>query len=612
MHGYSRDELVNASPAMFIPPESMGHLEDFTTAVSRGERFHAEMAALRKGGERFLADVQGVPIEYGGTPHMLAIVRDITRRKEQEQALLDNEDRLRATVESALDCIIAMDVDGNISEFNPAAEQVFGYLRADVLGRPLSELIIPPRFREAHLRGMERLKQYGDSRNRGKRIEVVAMRADGTEFPAELAIDVANGATGQIFIGYLRDITERKNAESERNRLESQLRQAQKMEAIGHLTGGVAHDFNNILTSVMGYIIMAQERAEELADDKQLRYLSRAQRAGQRARDLIQQMLTFSRGQRGEPRPIALSPLLKECIKLLEPAMPASIEYTCSFANRLPNVLIDPLHVEQILMNLCINARDAMDGHGVLTVTLQQHRCDDCVCASCQQSIGGDYVELTVQDTGHGIPPNVLERMFEPFFSTKDVGRGSGMGLATVHGIVHEYGGHILVDSVPGKYTCFRVLLPPLQQPSDTDSTDSDFADAQDRKAHLPQCTVLIVDDEQAVTEFMQDRLEQWGLSVVIINDPLEAMRYLAGADHGIDMIILDQTMPKMTGLELAARLQEHGTAPPIVLYTGYSQEVSEETLDGAGIHALLKKPVDQNELLGILRATLSPEPGSL
>ncbi len=235
----------------------------------------------------------------------------------------------------------------------------------------LGIIIIPERLREAHAAGMHRYLETGERHYLGRRVEMTAMRSDGSEFPVELAIEVAEGPEGRIFIGYLRDITERWRSVEDRIRLESQLRQAQKMEAIGQLTGGIAHDFNNMLTSIMGYLTMARERTEHYGDARLAKYLDRAERSGQRARDLIAQMLTFSRGQRGEPRALQLGPHLAEAMRLLTSILPSSVEIRSEFARKIPCVQLDPLHVEQVLMNLCINARDAMEGKGTLTLALQ-------------------------------------------------------------------------------------------------------------------------------------------------------------------------------------------------------------------------------------------------
>lgn len=525
-------------------------------------------------------------------------------RSEKEQELHKSEDRLRATVEAAIDCIIAMDRDGRVIEFNPAAEQCFGYRKDEIIGKPLADMIIPPRMRDAHTRGMSGYRATGMGAFLGKRVEVSAMRADGGEFPAELAIDVAQGAEGEIFIGYLRDITERREAEEQRQQLEKQLRQAQKMEAIGQLTGGIAHDFNNILTAMTGYVVLAGERAETLIDGKLSRYLDRAQRSGERARDLIQQMLTFSRGQHGEPRPVSPEALIQEWVGLLETTLPSSVEIRTELEPRVAEVLIDPLQLEQVLMNLCINARDAMEGHGTLTVSLRSMTLDDGVCASCRQPVAGEFIEIAVRDTGPGIPAEVQERMFEPFFSTKAVGHGSGMGLSMVHGIIHDHGGHLLLDSRPGEGAAVSILLAPLSA-GEKGKEPGDIADMRaDRQGITGR--VLLVDDEPAVGEFMQDLLEDWGLTVSAFNSSVDACMKFSEDPDRYDLVILDQTMPRMTGMEVAQQLLKLRPGLSVILYTGYSDEISEEQVLGAGIRALVNKPVDTRRLHDLIRRLLS------
>ena len=525
-------------------------------------------------------------------------------RGEKERELSDSEDRLRATVESALDCIIAMDDAGRVLGFNPAAEQCFGYRKQDILGRNLAELVIPERFREGHQRGMDQFHLSRQGKFLGKRVDVTAMRADGSEFPAELAIDVARSAGRDIFIAYLRDITERRNAEEERTRLEAQLRQAQKMEAIGHLTGGIAHDFNNILTSMLGYVDMAAERVKGLGDDKLSKYLGRARQSGQRAHDLIKQMLTFSRGERGEPRQVALAPLIKEWIKLVKSTLPSSVEIRTEFDPAVRDAMLDPVQVEQVLMNLCINARDAMRGHGRITISLRPRLCTRCECASCRQPVEGEFIELAVRDTGEGVSDAVRERMFEPFFSTKGVGRGSGMGLAMVHGIVHEYGGHLVVDSRPGEGATIRVMIRPMDGAAE--AANSEVQPAREVLHQGLQGRVLVVDDEPSVGEFMQDLLEDWGLTVTTYNASVEAAQQFANDPDAYDLVILDQTMPRMTGLELAGHLLKLRPDLPVLLYTGYSAEISEQIARDAGIRALVRKPVDPAALRELIEGLLS------
>ncbi|WP_455200275.1 hybrid sensor histidine kinase/response regulator [Kaarinaea lacus] len=605
MHGYTRDEALHLRPLDFVPRESHEVYKQFISTVGKNQPFHTVANGLRKDGSRYLADVRGVQMDYQGSPHMLAILRDVTEQVEHENALRKSEDRLRSTINAAMDCIIGIDPDGNVLEFNPAAEETFGFAKSEIVGKPMADLIIPDHYREQHSIAMNSRKQAVETKNLAKRMEVTAMRADGSEFPVELSIDVAQGAEGKMFIGYLRDITERKQAEEQRLRLEAQLRQSQKMEAIGHLSGGIAHDFNNILTGVMGYIVLALEKSEQYGDEKIAKYLTRSLRSGQKARDLIQQMLTFSRGQRGEPKPLVLTPIVKESIKLLESTLPSTIEIKTDCDYQLPQVNVDPVHIEQIIMNLCINARDAMQSSGKLTISAKQQHCSNCICSSCQQSIEGDFIELVVSDTGVGIQKDEISRIFEPFYSTKEVGKGSGMGLSTVHGIVHEYGGHIGVESNPGRGTSFHIFIPPIKHETDStgDDTEDNMPGNSTRKTLHGR--VLLVDDELSVSEFMEDMLEEWGIDVYTFTNSLKAKEFVEANPEAFDLIILDQTMPGLTGIELARHVVGVNPHVPIILYTGYSEEIAKSDIEILGIQALVKKPIDVEDFYQLTKSVL-------
>jgi signal transduction histidine kinase/CheY-like chemotaxis protein len=401
---------------------------------------------------------------------------------------------------------------------------------------------------------------------------------------------------------------ERRHAEAARGRLESQLRQAQKMEAIGHLTGGIAHDFNNILTGVMGYLVMAGEWQEEHGDERLRRYLDRARNSVQRARDLIQQMLTFSRGQHGEPRPVALAAVVGESLGLLRSTLPSSLELTLEREADLPEVMADPVHVEQVLMNLCINARDAMQGSGRLDITLRGvSLASGAVCASCRKPLHGGYVELAVRDSGPGIRPEVAERMFEPFFSTKGVGKGSGMGLSTVHGIVHDGGGHILLDTENGRGATFRLLLPPLAPaPAAVREPGEGAAPLRAARRAPLRGTVLLVDDDPDVREFMGERMASWGLEVSVCPNAVAALDHFMDVEAPFDLVVVDQTMPKMTGTEFAALVLERFPGLPVVLYTGYSEDLTEAQAQALGIRALVRKPIDDAAFHALLEASLT------
>ena len=516
-------------------------------------------------------------------------------RLRSEDAQRASEASYRAIFEASADAIFVHDIDtGAIVDVNPTACRVYGYEYEEMLGLGVDDLSsgIPPYTLHEALKYIARVKA-----GRPQRLEWHRRNKDGSLHWDEVLLQRATIGGVERLVAFTRDITQRKEAEEARAQLEAQLRQAQKMEAIGQLTGGIAHDFNNILTGVMGYIMLAQERAMEHGDPRLTRYLERAQRSGQRARDLIQQMLTFSRGQRGEPRPFHLAPLVRETVKLLGATLPSSIEISTELDPSTPAAMLDPVQVEQVLMNLCINARDAMQGSGQLRVRLGTMTSGVATCASCRKPVAGDFLELEVGDDGPGIAPEIQERMFEPFFSTKEVGKGSGMGLATVHGIVHEHGGHVLVDSRAGAGTRFRILFPPQEQ--GTEACAETLA-AGIRRTTNPALSghVLVVDDDEVAGGFMGDLLETWGLTASVLHDSREALQVFVTDPGRFDLAILDQTMPHMKGLELARALRERRRDFPVILYTGYREGITPAELDAAGIRALIRKPVDTDELL--------------
>ncbi|HEU4923990.1 MAG TPA: ATP-binding protein, partial [Burkholderiales bacterium] len=353
-------------------------------------------------------------------------------------------------------------------------------------------------------------------------------------------------------------------------------------------------------TSIQGYAQLAGERPAAATDAKLASHLDHLELACNRARELIQQMLVFSRGRRGAARAVALAPLVRQAIRLLRSSLPATLEIVPEFSADLPAAVLDPVQAEQILMNLCINARDAMQGRGSVQVGLSRVTLEGAVCASCRAAAAGEFVELSVADAGPGIAPEAMERMFEPFFSTKETGRGTGMGLAIVHGIVHEHGGHIFVESSAAGAR-FRIVFPAVAA--------QDAAEAAPRRrgvAPAPQLKgrVLLVDDEQMVARFMRELLQGWGLQVRALNSATEARQVFARAPQDVDLLLTDYTMPRMTGLDLAQALRAVRPDLPVILYSGYTDAIPESELGGAAVE-LVQKPIDPDALLAALRKHL-------
>lgn len=524
------------------------------------------------------------------------------RRISAEDELKASEERYRSIFNASVDGLGLLSPEGRIIDVNAAMEALYGYDRSEMIGEKALRFARGP-SRENAARFLETVR----SENYATMVDK-AYRRDGSEFYIEPRGVTVNYRGRPHILAIIRDVTERTLAERERTELEAQLRQAQKMEALGHLTGGVAHDFNNILTSVLGYVELAHDHVEPLGDDKLNRYLERARRSGERARDLIQQMLTFSRGQQGEPRALSIGPLVRDTIGLLESMMPATIRISAAIDDALPPVIVDPVHVEQVLINLCLNARDAMPDGGSLEIRLSERSCRDESCSACHGEASGRFIEIAVCDSGVGMPPEIIERIFEPFFSTKETGKGSGMGLSTVHGIVHEYDGHILVQSAPGGGTTTAVLFPVAD---DAALADDEPGEVLQEAAMTPRFRgeALLVDDNRDVAEFVADLLTEWGLEVTVFNDGEAALKHFLARPDAYAFAIVDQTMPTVTGLKLSRMLLRERPDLPIVLYTGYTDEVDDTMAHDAGIRALLAKPLDIQRLHDVIAEIFRPLP---
>ena len=594
MYGYSREELLRmtATDLSNEPHVTASSIRGGSGALNIALRWHRH-----RDGTAFPVEITANRLELDGREIVLATIRDITERKRAEQALRDSEEQYRAIFNASADALVLRDADFRIVDVNATYEAMSGYRRDEVVGAD-RVFANPPADAEA-IRALHARALAGEQ----IAFETTLLRRDGARYDLELrGVPIQHrGAPHVLYMG--RDVTARTQADERRRELESQLQQAQKMEAIGHLTGGIAHDFNNILTSVMGYIALASERPPAAADAKLQSYLDQAEQSCHRARDLIQQMLAFSRGQRSEPRPVALKSLVNESARMLRATLPATLE----LAHRVeddPVALVDPVQAHQVLLNLCINARDAMDESGRITVTARRARAADMTCASCRHRFSGDFAELAVSDGGSGIAPEVLERMFDPFFSTKEIGQGTGMGLSIVHGVVHEHGGHVLVESRPAAGTTFRVLLPLAVR-------DASTAGAAPEAGQPPVLSlrgrVLLVEDEQSVLGFMRELLQGWGLDVVAARDPADALHWFGLEPDRFDVVLTDHTMPGMTGMELARALVARRADVPVLLYSGRSELLDADAAAAAGVRQLLSKPIDSRALHGALREVLGP-----
>lgn len=429
-------------------------------------------------------------------------------------------------------------------------------------------------------------------------------------------------ADGSIYglCGISTDITERKATEAERSRLQAQLVQAQKMEAIGQLTGGIAHDFNNILASVLGYTALALEETQAHnrteSDGSELKsYLLQIKKAGERASSLVTKMLQFSRARpvEGVAPPLHVQSAISEIITMLRPTIPSSIAIQMDLTNSAEIIRLDSVELHQLLTNLIINARDAIEGSGIITVKLRRRLLrGDALCTVCNAAIHGELIELSVTDTGQGISAKSLDEVFDPFYTTKEVGKGTGLGLSVVHGIVHRLGGHILVRTQLGSGTTLSLLFPPAAEPARTAAAVTESIPAEPvpevitRSTATPKVTtrVMVVDDEPALVGLLQDMLERSGYQVMAYTDSRAALQAFVAAPAAVDLVISDQTMPGMTGMELARHMLASRSDLPILLCSGFSEQLG--MAQSVGVRQVLAKPVAMPELFQAIAQELS------
>ncbi|MFN8651086.1 MAG: ATP-binding protein [Gemmatimonadales bacterium] len=495
---------------------------------------------------------------------------------------LETERRLANLIDSAMDAILGLDENGRIELVNAAAERMLHACSGDIVGQSLTRFL-PPRMRDRYIHALAEINHGAQHRVVGQDEELVILRFDGEEFPAEATLSVSESEGRRSFVLIVRDLSERRAIEQERHTLEAQLRQSQKMEAIGTLAGGIAHDFNNLLGSILGNAEMA---TEELPPEHQAQeFVREIVRAGERARDLVRRILGFTRQQEQERKPVHLEATAEEVVRLLRATLPARIDLVTEVARDLPTVLADPGQLHQVLVNLITNSAYAIgEGEGRIRVVLR--RLPAGSDPRLPESLASrDCLELSVRDTGSGMPPEVLERIFDPFFTTKPVGKGTGLGLSVVHGIVQQHEASIHATSTVGEGTMIRVVLPALEEEPVTTPREA---------AKLPRGNgerVLLVDDEEALRTMGEKVLRRIGYTPLVAGSAAEALEVLQNGSD-IDILITDFSMPGLSGTDLAARA--HAILPhlPIVLLTGYGLVATPDKLREFGIRAMLPKPV--------------------
>jgi PAS domain S-box-containing protein len=497
------------------------------------------------------------------------------------------EAHLRAAVESAPSGLLMADAAGRILLVNREIERLFGYSRDELLGQPV-ECLIPSRFRERHPAARGEMSAGTHGRPMGSGRDLVGQRKDGSDVPIEIGLTPIATDDGRFVVASIVDLTERKRLEQEQRALAERLRQAQKMQAIGTLSGGIAHDFNNILAAIIGYAeIMAADLGPDSAAAADAQEILAAALRGRR---LTGRILTFSRRSDAERRPVDLSEVVREVKDLLRATLSASIKLQMHSGNAIPLVLADSTAVHQVVMNLASNAAQAMPNGGAL---------DLGVARTNPALHEGRYVAIDVRDNGTGMDADTRARAFEPFFTTKPIGSGTGLGLALVHGIMHDHGGTVLLDSEIGVGTQVRCLFP---VPAGLEAVEADpFTPMSRGQGEM----VLLVDDEPRLLEVTARRLTVLGYKVQSFTRPAAALSAFRAEPGAFDLVITDLSMPEMTGPDLAASIRRLRANIPIILLSGLLDRVTKDSLRAAGIGSVLQKPAVQAELARACRAAL-------
>jgi two-component system cell cycle sensor histidine kinase/response regulator CckA len=570
MLGYKKSELEATMTSALLHPDDAAREREFFDELVSGSResYRTESRYVARDGTTVWGQVGVALVRSVDDKPRFAIrmVQDMTERKQAEEALRRSEELYRELFENANDIVFTLDLQGNFTGINRAGERITGYARAELLGRNIAELIAPESDEAEYA-----LTGTGDAHT----FQCSLVARDGRRVPIEVASRVVHENDQPVGVqGIARDV-------SERHELEERLRQAQKMEAVGLLAGGVAHDFNNMLTAITGYSHLAvaaldSGRGVRRSDIEEIA------KASDRAAALTSQLLAFSRKQILRPQVLDLNDVVGEMDKMLRRLIGEQIDVVTAFGAGVGHVKADRGQLEQVILNLAVNARDAMPDGGKLVIETSNADPDP----RAPEARPGPHVVLTVTDTGVGMDDETRTRIFEPFFTTKDRGQGTGLGLATVYGVVKQSGGHISVESEPGQGTTFRIYLPSVDEP---------VAEAKEGMAPVPAAeeaseTILLVEDEEIVRQLVRDTLRASGYQVVEASDGAEALQICERRRDPIDIVVTDVVMPNMTGPELVERLSAENDGLRVLYVSGYTDgQIAQRSTSGPGRDLLLK-----------------------
>lgn len=581
--GFRADEIVGKHFSLFYTEEDReaGVPQKVLETARREGRFEGEGWRVRKDGSRFWASVvvDRINNDAGDLIGFAKITRDMTEKRAAQQALLEAERGFRILVQGVTDyAIFMLDPKGRVTNWNAGAKRIKGYAPDEIIGQHFSRFYTPEDF-DAGVpkRALETARETGRYEAEGWRV-----RKDGTRFWASVVLDAIRDEDGKLvgFAKITRDMTEKRETQLKLEESREQLFRAQKMEALGQLTGGLAHDFNNLLTAILGACELALRNIGN--PDKVRRMLDGVRGSAQRGANLTRQLLAFARAQPLQIKQIDLRDFFADVTTLVRPSIRSNIEFVTEISDQLWPVDADAGALELAILNLAFNARDAMQNGGTLKISAHS-----IVLNGKPEGLKGEYVALTVADTGTGMSPEVMERVFEPFFTTKGFGEGTGLGLSQVFGFAKQLGGTVTVESQPGRGATFSLYLPA-----------SCGASASETKANSGNALgrVLIVEDDTVVAELAAGMLSELGFESTVAHSATEALERLANGEKP-KLVFTDIVMPGgITGIELAQKVRARFPELPVLLTTGYSEQV-------AGTHGfpVLQKPYEMDTLASAL-----------
>jgi PAS domain S-box-containing protein len=587
IYGFTKQEAIGKIIHTLLQSGFPVPLAEIIEIANRHGRWEGELTHVCKEG-REITVLSRWSVRKGkadGTVEIMEINQDITKRRQAEEAHRRVNAYNRSLIEASLDPLVTIDRAGKISDVNSATERITGHSREKLIGTDFTDYCTDSeRAKVGYLLVFqnEAVKDY----------ELEILHRDGHTTPVLYNASVYREKDGKAVgvFAAARDITQRR-------KLEDRLRQSQKMEAIGTLAGGIAHDFNNMLAAIIGFTEMALEDVPDRPDVE--RSLQNVSRAAMRARDLVKQILAFSRKTSHERNPLSLLPLVKETIQLLRASIPTTIEIKFTATATSDTILAAPAEIQQILMNLATNASLAMqEKGGTMEVSLTDIDFEPDSPVFGADVSPGEYVQLMVKDTGIGMGPDVMKRVFDPFFTTREVGKGTGMGLAVVYGIVKDLQGAVTVESELGVGSTFSVLLPKVKTDAQAEAV---------KTIEVPGGTerILFVDDEEMLIEWGRATLEKLGYKVTAMIDSTEALKTFLNDPSRFDLVITDHAMPQMAGSQLSKELLTIKPDTPIILCTGHSDNISPEIARKIGIREFLMKPVTRQELAQAVRRVL-------